>query len=73
MNQNSDHMATLGDPLLTLREACIYTGCSDSYLRDCINRADEHPLHLAAIRHAGKIKIRHSALEDWITRTSEPA
>lgn len=73
MNPNRNYVATLGDPLMTLREACIYTGCSDSYLRDCINRPEEHPLHLAAILHAGKLKIRHSALEDWIARTSEPA
>lgn len=60
------------DPLLDLDEAARYAAASVDYLRRAARRPHNDPERLAAAKHAGRIKVRRSALNDWIDRTTQP-
>lgn len=62
-----------GDPWLSKEQAQEWAICSETTIRRAYMLPDKHPGHLKAIKQAGRIKFRRSWVDDWITRTSEPA
>lgn len=64
---------TADDPLLDLAAIAEYTGDSIDYVRRRTKLPEAHPEYLPAIKHAGRIKARRSAVNAWIDRNSEAA
>ena len=64
---------TSPDPLLDLARVAEYASSSIDYVRKATKRPENDPERLPSFRHAGKIKVRLSAVDAWIERTSEPA
>ncbi len=72
MGQRTDRSAMpTPDPWMTLPQAVSHSNVSERELRRHYSKPESDPAHLKAVKQLGKIKIRQSWLDDWMTRTSE--